>query len=441
MRVRDTKSFIEKAIKIHGDKYDYSVVEYKSAKEKIKIICKIHGIFEKSPDEHLSKHQGCQVCARLSVSEKNSSNTEEFKEKIRLVHKDLYDLSEVDYVNNISKILVTCREHGKFTISPNKFLGGGGCQKCSKRHSGDLPEFIENAIKKHGNKYSYTSVNYKNKTTKVAIECGSHGKFYQTPSNHLLGKGCPKCGDELIAEKNRSTTEEFVLKAREVHGEAYSYSKTSYTKVHAPLTITCNKCGKDFEQIAASHLRGSGCAQCKTAAWLSAYRLSQEEFLTRVIEVHGNRYDLSKAVYGRNNEQKVTILCPTHGEFSIRPSVLMIGGGCSACASTGFNSISEATLYVLTSSDMVKVGITRSDRADKRIRQIKNDSGINFNLVKSYYFNSGQKAFTLEQTLLKYLRTTSTQTELRFGGYTECFYGVNLPHLINMIEENINAFD
>jgi hypothetical protein len=59
--VRDTESFIQKAIKLHGDRYEYNKVEYINYATTVIIICKIHGQFSQQPNGHLSGH-GCPYC-------------------------------------------------------------------------------------------------------------------------------------------------------------------------------------------------------------------------------------------------------------------------------------------------------------------------------------------------------------------------------------------
>ena len=94
-----TNIFISKANKIHGDKYDYSNVNYINAKTKINIICKIHGEFEQNPSNHLKKHN-CQKCAKNF-----KLDTLGFIEKAKEIHEDSYDYSKVNYINAYYKLI------------------------------------------------------------------------------------------------------------------------------------------------------------------------------------------------------------------------------------------------------------------------------------------------------------------------------------------------
>ena len=125
-----------------------------------------------------------------------------------------------------------------------------------------LDNFIDKAIEKYGDKFDYSKVQYVNVDTKVVITCPEHGEFEQTPYKHLKGKhGCKRCGERAAAQSKFSTTEEFIAKAREVHGDKYSYENTIYTEARNKLTITCPIHG-DFEQLASGHLAGYGCKKC-----------------------------------------------------------------------------------------------------------------------------------------------------------------------------------
>lgn len=191
---KKTDEFIAKAQKIHGNRYDYDMVEYIKAIIKVKIKCIIHGYFEKTPQKHL-RGQGCSRCAKRS---KNKTTSEFICEAIK-VHSDEYDYNLVKYNGSKNNVSILCRLHGLFFQRPEAHLRGQGCRKCGsiilsnlKRKSQD--KFINEANEVHGNKYDYTEVEYSGANTKVKIKCKIHGLYEQTPSAHISHKsGCPKC--------------------------------------------------------------------------------------------------------------------------------------------------------------------------------------------------------------------------------------------------------
>ena len=106
---KGSQEFIEEVIKIHGDIYDYSKVDYKNANTKIIIICKIHGEFDKTPSKHTNSKQGCAKCSGYYIP-----TTDEFIENAKLIHGDRYNYSKVDYKYSNENVIITCKVHGDF---------------------------------------------------------------------------------------------------------------------------------------------------------------------------------------------------------------------------------------------------------------------------------------------------------------------------------------
>lgn len=120
-----TDDFIKKAIVIHNNNYDYSLVKYKHSKECIKIICPIHGEFEQTPNLHL-RGSSCPKCGGTS-----KSNKKEFIEKSNIKHNYLYYYSKTNYINSKTKVIIICKIHGEFNQQPDSHLSGNGCPTCS----------------------------------------------------------------------------------------------------------------------------------------------------------------------------------------------------------------------------------------------------------------------------------------------------------------------
>lgn len=343
MSYKDT--FLEKALKLHGDKYDYSSVDYVNSKLKVIIICKKHGEFLQTPNSHLMG-QGCPLCAldnKRGRAEANRLTTEDFISRAKEIHGDLYDYSMVDYKSYHDKVIICCSKHGEFEQTPASHLSGKGCAKChhdrlakvqilpdevvfsiaqNKFPSYDFSEahyngrnstakvicpnhgaismswkyilhsknkdacptcrsmqdkkdyFIKMSGIIHGNKYSYDLVrDYKNNEV-VNIVCPIHGVFQQKPSNHLRGRGCQLCGGT-----SNSGTGGFISKAKEKHGDTYDYSLVNYINRKTPVDIVCKEHGV-FSVLPKVHLRADiGCPRCSRAAAGDTRKLTQEDFL------------------------------------------------------------------------------------------------------------------------------------------------------------------
>lgn len=256
---------IKKGNAIHNGKYDYSLVlDNFKTKEKLPIICSEHGIFYKTFEKHIGNKQGCPEC-----SGKKRYTTEYFISKAKtLDHAKDYDYSKTSYVNNKTHIIVTCKEHGDFKITPGHLLSGEGCPKCRYIKSASsirrsIEEVIKLAKEVHGNKYDYSLIkDYKNDRIKYPIICPLHGTFEQTFNNHIRGKqGCPVCGIFKYSKEHILTNEEFIEKGNKVHNFKYDYSKINYINSKLKVKIICPIHG-EFEQIARNHLQGAGCPSC-----------------------------------------------------------------------------------------------------------------------------------------------------------------------------------
>ena len=254
--------------------------------------------------------------------------TEEFIKRAREVHGDKYDYSKVEYVNNHTKVCIICTEHGDFWQRADSHLSGIGCPKCSKKYKYETEEFIKRAREVHGNKYDYTKTQYKGGRQKICINCPEHGEFWKLPYEHLNGKGCPKCVNKKFTN-TKSTTEEFIERAKKVHNNKYDYSKVDYENGRTKVCITCPEHG-EFWQLPYVHLQGHGCPKCKTQMFSNKYRLTLEEFIKKANKCHNNFYDYSKVKY-INAKEKVCITCPEHGEFWQLPNNHLFGNGCPEC--------------------------------------------------------------------------------------------------------------
>lgn len=126
------------------------------------------------------------------------------------------------------------------------------------------------------------------------------------------------------------TTEEFVQKVKQIHGDKYDYSKTQYINIHKDVCIICSKHG-EFWQRADNHIcKKYGCPKCKTEKIGNLKRKSLEQFIEDARKIHGDKYDYSKVEY-INSYTPVCIICSEHGEFYQIPHTHLTGKGCKKC--------------------------------------------------------------------------------------------------------------
>lgn len=223
--------FVERAKAIHGDKYDYSLVNYKTCKDRVEIICNECGKhFTQTPDNHINLQRGCPFCGAESSKEKLAARSKARKGQ-KLGHYQKKD-------GTLSKQRCTTEEFLKKVF--NKF-----------------PQNI--------NLFDYSHVKYTTCEEKVEIHCKVCGYImHQKPSDHLLGKGCKRCAGRATSAKKIPSFEEVVRRAREVHGDKYEYFADSYVGMSKPMLIKHKKCGNVFQQRPEFHIgKKQGCPFCQ----------------------------------------------------------------------------------------------------------------------------------------------------------------------------------
>jgi hypothetical protein len=181
-------------------------------------------------------------------------------------HGSTYDYSETFYKNAKTKVSIICKKHGAFWQLVKNHREGKGCPKCAGNLNKNTTEVILDFKNIHGDTYDYQNVDYVNSCTKVEIICKEHGSFYQFPSNHSNGNGCPEC-----KSCKKYTRKEIISAFTDVHGDKYDYTKINYTGANEKVSIICPKHGV-FKQRASSHRIGQGCPMC--AASLGENRIN-----------------------------------------------------------------------------------------------------------------------------------------------------------------------
>jgi hypothetical protein len=168
------------------------------------------------------------------------------------VHGDLYDYSQTVYISSHRKLLIIDPEYGEFWQSPTSHLGGAGSPARNGGVKLTNSLFIKKAKEVHGDLYDYSRTEYINSKVKVLIIDPEYGEFWQDPSSHLQGVGCPRRTSNVTP-----TNEEFISRAIAIHGDLYDYSKVEIVTMENPITIIDPEYG-EFKQRPEVHLRGSG---------------------------------------------------------------------------------------------------------------------------------------------------------------------------------------
>ena len=318
--------FIKKAKDIHGDKYDYSKSVYIGNHKNLTIVCREpnHGEFEQTPSSHIIG-SGCPKCSHIKKSLLLRSTIEEFVEKANKVHNNKYDYNKSVYVNNNTKMIIICPDHNEFEQTPSTHMDGSGCPKCTNIKKGlskrlTLEEFIERSKKMHRGKYHYSKSKYVDSQTRLIIICPDHGEFTQTPSNHMMGCGCPKCSYVSTGLLNGMTLQEFIEKANTVHHNKYDYSKSDYAISHIHIKIICPTHG-EFKQRPSNHIQGRGCTKCsncrsskKSMEWLNMINVNYPDL--RTYDSVEGEYRIPNTNYSADGyDEKTNTIFEFHGDY------------------------------------------------------------------------------------------------------------------------------
>ena len=250
-----------------------------------------------------------------------------------------YDV--ISYNGSKKPVILSCPIHREFKLRLDhikEHLNGDLCPYCIKEkevHEKFL-EFVRKGNDTHNGKYVYHEECFTNMSTKTIITCPIHGDFEQIANNHVWAKqGCPKCANERKLGKYKYTREKIIEMCKKTHGDKYIYDDIVFQGMKKKiLNIKCPKHGY-FDQIAYDHIKGFGCEQCK----FENQTMAKDEFISRATELHNGfyKYNSENMIYVNNNI-KVPIICPIHGEFWQRPAYHLMGGGCPHCQSSKLES-------------------------------------------------------------------------------------------------------
>jgi hypothetical protein len=187
---KNIQIFINELKELYKNRFDYSKINYINSYTEVELICEIHGIFKRKPNELLN-NKSCKECNK---QEKKQEKIKRIIENANTIHDNKYDYSLLKNSNITEKVDIICPIHGIFKQDIHNHLSGKGCIKCS--HSYNKKDWVLLYSEKHNNKYDYSLVDYIDSKTKIDIICPTHGIFKQLPSTHLSGIGCPFCANK-----------------------------------------------------------------------------------------------------------------------------------------------------------------------------------------------------------------------------------------------------
>lgn len=355
------EEFEKRANEKHNGKYTYHKETFNGTKHDTIITCPIHGDFPQTPKRHLSG-QGCPECGKEKARTHRKHNYKLFLEEAykRFGNDFSFPLIESQYINNKTYITVRCNKCGyEFPRRPNDLFSDkfNGCKNCKhievlerkkrkieelkrlkanqpkkSKHSSVTSEiYLERFRKKFGDTIDPFMDEYIDTQKEIHFKCNVCGHiFKRRPHNCLDSDGCPKCKN---VNNQRLTTEEFIRRARKVHGDKYDYSASEYKSTDEDVIVICHE--KDefgeehgrFKVTPHAHIGSmhSGCPKCS-----GKFRKDTDYFIRQAKRIHGDKYIYAKTQYVKALED-VIITCPIHGDFQLTPNEHLNGRGCPLC--------------------------------------------------------------------------------------------------------------
>jgi hypothetical protein len=309
------------------------------------------------------------------------STKEDFITKAKEIHGDKYDYSKVDYKNNKTEVCIICPIHGEFYQTPKNHLSGRGCPKCSGNKKYTKEDFVQESSKVHGYKYDYSKVVYKNNKTDVCIICPIHGEFYQAPKNHLSGQGCPICANGFNKEYKLSLIKRDDL----IH-----------LSQHQLIELISNKnIPNEFKTLA--YTRPDSDARLGAIKDLidlySNSKKTDEEIEKEILEIIQNKENnlssnsLNDDSYD-NNEQSLPLMFINN--IHTYDTLLHLKPSCDAAKFIILESIHKIWNEVLTANE--------EDKLNYAIEKIKNEDGGEFwKHIQSKFLNEFHEVIAIEK--------------------------------------------
>lgn len=335
-----TEEFIEAARKVHGDRYDYSKVEYKDKDTKVCIICPIHGEFWQRPHNHIHGRQGCPECGKKYAREWRKNEYSKFLDGMKEKFGDQFSFPniETEYENNKSRVTIKCNKCGHvFTKRPNDLMCSQMeeiCQQCRKNQFLDSQSYTYDDLCKYPHENEIVPFEGKiHKDSHVTLVCKKHGEYESLAKSIVAGKcQCKKCSLEYGLSKRIVEFDTFAERLKEKYGDLVTPIPETYKNTMAKMTFECNTCGHIFERDPNTFMFSTlknPCPACSAEETRLERTKTTEQYIQEVISVHGpNAFSFDKTVY-TSSYDKVTLTCNKCGkDFTIMPGSVLKGYGC-----------------------------------------------------------------------------------------------------------------
>ena len=330
------EEFIERCNKVHNNFYDYSKTIYNNKREKITVICPIHGEFNITASNHMNG-QGCSKCSSEHIKMDSKWRYELFVEKANILFNNKYSFPNIkaEYENNKSIITIICNDCGNtFTKRANDFLSSkdGGCKTC--RDKNKLISYEE--LKSQCNEFTLNKFDgLKNINNDCVDLTCIHNHTFSTKISKILNSTyrCKICSLIDTNHKKVIDKDAFISKFNKlINDNSITPFISEYVDYQTPIHFKCNKCGHIFKRKPSSFINQKFidlCPNCSKKINSLNKTKTTEEYINECKLIYPNdEYNFSKTVYN-GSDKKVTIKCNSCGkEFTIEANSFLQGHGC-----------------------------------------------------------------------------------------------------------------
>jgi len=326
---------------------------------------------------------------------RKSLTTEEFIARSKAKFSDRFIYTNTVYINQLTKVDITCKEHGDFKILPANHLTGTGCPRCSRKLNGlkhrlSSERYIEECRIIHNNFYDYSKTVFTGSFQDVTVTCPVHGDFLIQANRHKnTACGCQKCGTLKTANANRQNVSVFLQQiSKKKNFELYDFSNLKQFKTKKDrVTVKCNLHGEYKTKIAYIENREHfGCRKCVSETATHTI----DEFIQRSQKAHNGRYLYNNSVY-KHAHYPITVTCPVHGDYITKPLIHVLGGGfCPVCIPT-VSSHEKQVREFLDNKNLKYVSNFRGFKDVKEVDIINHEMKIGIELNGLYWHSDLHK--------------------------------------------------
>lgn len=287
------EQWVARAVAKYGDKYDYSESEYLNGMAPILIRCKKHNlVFRTIAGNFINERSNthCPICYAEMKAEQLLSTA--YKNNAKDVR--------------IAKDIIKGIKNGRLTMS------GARKPNIIKAPVDYKKVFLDKVKEMYGDKYDLSKTEYKTRDTTLTMICKEHGEFHITPRTLLYGShgvkphGCPIC--EGIKQPIKTNPESFKSEMKKIYGRKLKFKIPNKITKDTQITAICKHHG-EITHTVGYFRSGKGCEYC------SGKKTYWPDFIKLARKVHGDKYDYSQTEIPKRNADKITIICPEHGQF------------------------------------------------------------------------------------------------------------------------------